>query len=627
MVSIIMQRRRDLVVAKSLKGEKVLKLCARCRHNKTKCDAVATRPYPCTFCAKKNLVCVLDTTQPSKRNYDLAERLVSDVQDLHRKLDAIVDKKTRLVQQLLQQSVPTESPVSVDLNVLDSPGQTSDNEAIYIDPIPTLSLSDSFTIHLNLTSEPWTVSYTRAEALFHNFEQNFRGYLPILPKSFFQKNLHDVHRESDLLFWSIVVTSLLNQSPQEYFQLALHVQNLVVVNCWFNTPRSLYSLVALLILTTWPLPDERSLKIQDNIAIKYISLMKNLSLQFGLHKLNFIDEFSKKTNMEVDNKSGINNMIRERIYKYVNINSNYWLVFLGLSNSSYNGSHQDYIINKAANKDIFDKASFKEKDNFINSLLKVSLIQLKMNENMNDLLENPSKVGKLIHLNMFEKILNSYNSKDVSPLVDNDLIALSVEFSKLQLYIYYFSTVDITLSEYRCVIYRTVICCKKILDLFEGHFTGITNFNQVPIHYRFSVELASLVLMDIHSCPLLNSVEDYLHVKQQFLRSYSILTKDSQWSYLNSKLFKIIHKYDECDRAKLMSVRSKNGSFFLINKMSNYLVSGLHYEVIWHIYQTEKMESVVDFLDIKWDIFGLKENSAEHQRIINYISGSGSIFK
>lgn len=635
MVSIIMQKRRNLVVPKSLvKGERVLRLCTRCRNKKTKCDAVSTRPYPCTYCAKKNLVCVLDITHTSKRSHDLTERLICDVQDLHRRLDLVVSRKAKLVEQFLQKKAnqvasPATPPVVQIQTVLNSPDQhPKDPVSIYIDPIPTLCLSESFSIHSNQTSVPWSLSHERAKQLFTNFENNFSSHLPVLPKSFFVKNLHDVHAESDLLFWSIIVTSLINSgSSKEYFQLAVHVQNLVVVNCWFNTPRSLYSLVALLILTTWPLPDDHASKIQDSISVKYISLMKSLSLQFGLHKLNFIDEFSKKTNMEVDEEDEVNKTIRERIYKFVTINANYWLVYLGLSNSNYNGFHQDYIINQAANIDIFKKEDFSEKDNFINSLLKVSLVQLRMNESMIDLMENPSKISKLIHLNMFENILNDY-AQEASPLMKDNLIALSLEYSKLQLFIYYFSQVDITLKEYKHVLYRTVSCCRRILDLFEALFAEVKNFYQVPIYFRFSIELAALTLLDIHSCPLLESIEEYRTVKRMFLQSYMILTKfnSPEWSQLSKKLFKIIAKYDSCDRAKLLQVKSHNNSFFLINRMTNYLVSGLHYELIWHIYQTEKMESEVSFNDIDWTPFGLNKEISNHRNIIDYITHSGSIF-
>lgn len=634
MVSIVMQKRHNLVVPKSLvKGERVLRLCIRCRNKKIRCDANATRPNPCSYCAKKSLVCALDVTHVSKRPYDLTERLVRDVEDLQDRLDLLVSRKAKLVQQVLQKrsepvavpSTPSTPRVNQIQAVLDSPEHSpSVPESVYIDPIPTLCLSESFSIHSDQTSVPWTLSYDRAKELFSNFEQNFSHHLPVLPRSFFLKNLHAIHAESDLLFWAIIVTSLLNKgTPEEYFQLAAHVQNLVVVNCWFNTPRSLYSLVALLILTTWTLPDDRASKIQDSVSVKYISLMTSMSLQFGLHRLNFLDEFSKKTNMEIDEEDEVNKNIRERIHKFVTINSNYWLVHLGLSNSNYNGFHQDYIINKAANTDIFIKEEFSENDNFINSLLKVSFVLLRMNESMIYLMEHPSTISKQIHLNMFEKILNEYAAED-SPLVEDPFIALSLEYSKLQLYIYYFSNVDITLIEYKQVLYRTVDCCLRILDLFEKQFADITNFHQVPIYYRFSIELAALTLLDLHSCPLLNSVEDYDNVRRLFLKSHKFLTKwdNPAWAHLNKKLFKIIDKYVSCDRAKILSVRSQSNSFFLINRMSNYLVSGLHYELIWYIYQIEKIDTDIGLDEIDWSRFGLNKDLPSHRAIIGYIMTS-----
>lgn len=629
MALIIMQRRRTLVVPKSVvKGERVLKLCIRCRHNKTKCDAAATSPHPCTYCLKKNLDCQLDVTKQSRREYDFTERLVAEVQELHDRLDRVVAKKATLVQQVLQQQglpSPQTPPMAQLQAVLELP--RPDTAPIYIDPIPTLSLSDSFTIHANHVADPCTMSVARAAALFRVFEDQYRAYLPVLPRSFFRKPLHEIHHESNLLFWAIIVTAMLTEgSAHEYAALASHVQDLVVVNCWFNTPRSLYSLVALLILTTWPLPDTRSLQIQDSMCVKYISLMKSLAHQFGLHKLNFIEEFSKKTDIDIDQKADVNNTIRERIYKYVNINSNYWLVFLGLSTSNYSGFQQDYIINRAANFDIFKKDNFSPKDNFINSLLKVSLLQLKINENMNDLVANPSHVSKLIHLNMFEQILNGHCAEG-SPLVDDDgLLSLSVEYSKLQLFINYFSEVDISIDEYKEVIYRTLQCCRRILDLFQMHFGHSRNFSLVPIHYRFGVELAALVLLEVHSSPLLCAVEHYLDVKNEFLRAYLILTNNgnSDWDTLNKRLLMIIQKYDACDTKKLLQVKNKTGSFFLIKKMGNYLVSGLHYEMMWNIYQTQTDESNFD-KEINWEIYGLNKTNGDHQRIIEYVSNFGSI--
>ncbi|EEQ40673.1 Fungal Zn(2)-Cys(6) binuclear cluster domain family protein [Clavispora lusitaniae] len=636
---LTMQRRRDLVVPKSLKkGNRVLKSCTRCRSSKIRCDAMLTQPWPCTFCSKRSFVCMLDVSQPAKREYDVTERLVADVRDLHHRLDRLVLKKTRLVQQLLSrqggvntrrmpQATPQTPPVAQIQTILQSPHEKSPSDTIYIDPIPTLALEGSFTIHSDQKSQPLSLSHARVSELFENFNQNFRHHLPVLPESFFHKDLQQIHRESDLLFWVIVATSFLNQKESTiYLQLVPHVRNLVVVNCWFNTPRSVYSLVALLILTTWPLPNGEASKIQDDICVKYVSLMKSLALQFGLHKPSFLSEFSKKTSMSMDATEDENRQIRERIYKYVNINSNYWLVYLGLSNSNYNGFQMDYITDKAANVDIFNREKFSPEDNFTNSLLKVSLLQSKMNENMSDLLHSPSHVSKLIHLHMFEKILNAYKA-ETSPFLQDDLLCMSVEYSKLHLYIYYLSNVDITLSEYKDVIYQALNCCKRILTLFETNFSTIENFYQVPIHYRFAIELSSLLLLSIHSSPLLNSINDYLEVKADFARAYTLLkkTNEKNWARVNGKLFKVIEKFDACDKRSLLAIKNQHKSFFLINKMTSYLVSSLSYEMIWDIYQMEKSEKSSDSLQIDWEIYGLDCENMEHKQIMDYLMTAKSI--
>lgn len=635
MVSMVMQRRNVTVPKAVAKGSRLLKLCARCRESKIRCDAMLTRPRPCTCCAKRSHACVLDVSAPTRREYDVTERLVNDVGDLHRRLERIVTQKTRLVQQLLAHGTrprpprraAATPPVSHIQAVLQSPGEPRPEENIYIDPIPTVCVGNTFTIHSDQRSPPWSVSLERARALFDNFNRCFRRHLPVLPESFFRKDLHAVHRDSDVLFWVIVTTSLLNaRDPSDYFRLVPHVRNLVVVNCWFRTPRCVYSLVALLILTTWPLPNGDALRIQDNVSVKYISLIKSLALQYGLHKPNFLNEFSKKTSMSMDATEAENMRIRERIYKYVNINSNYWLVFLGLSNPNYNGFQLDYVTAKAANVDLFHKADFSPEDNFINSLLKISLVQLKMNENMGDLIHNPNHVSKLIHLNMFEMILDSYLAPD-SPLLHDGLLQLSVEYSKLHLYIYSLSDVDLSLPEYKTVVHKTIVCCKSLLSLFESHFYDIDNFHQVPIHYRFGIELATLFLLKASSCPLLDSIDQYVEVKHEFARAYNILTKNdnSDWSRVHSKLFKIIEKYDACDKLSLLKVKDQQKSFFLINKMTNYLVSSLHYEMIWDIYQTEKLVNKPKVSEPNWATYGLDINNHHHQMIVDYITTLGSV--
>lgn len=632
------------------KGVKLLKSCRCCRANKTVCDAGKRSPLPCSYCAKRNLDCQFDVAKPANRDFDNIGDIIRLVEEMKCKLGEVVARKelilSKLVEKQLRQlqiqnksvihtklaneSVHNNKIVSVKTpniheiqSALFSPSLVLDQEKLCIDPIPTRSHSDSFTIHSDLMSKPHTISKEKAQDLFKKFQLEYCDFLPVLPESFFDLDLHHIYKESDLLFWTIIVTTYITHAPsEEYHMLAAHVQNLVVVNCWFNTPRLLYSLVAVLILTSWPLPNKAQYNIQDNIAIKYSSLMKSLALQFGLHKLKFIDEFSKKTNVIIDASKDVNNLICERIYKYVNINSNYWLVYLGLSNSNYNGFHQDYIINKAANFDLFKKEKFTDRDNFINSLLKISLIQLKMNQSMSDFLANPHKVGKLIHLNMFEQILTGYLGED-SPLYKHDLITLSVEFSKLQLYVYYLSESDISILEYKNLIMRTVYCCENIVGIFETRFGEKRAFQLIPVHFRFSIELAALVLLQIYSSPLLSTIENYIHTKKLFQRAHHQIEGGVNDKSLIKVLRICIDKVDKCNKTPFWAHKSVSRNFFLIDKMAKYLISASYYELLWQVYECE-CHCTGD--EIRWETFMLNKENKEDQKIIQYFLASKSIF-
>lgn len=637
------KKKLDLKAA-SEKGARLLKSCRCCRSNKTVCDAVKRSPHPCSYCAKRNLTCQFDVAQPANRDFEATGVIVRQVQELKRLLEEVVarkehvlgklvEKKLRQMQEqnklalLANKSGQSEKVVSVTSpsvleiqSALFSPSLDPDLEKLLIDPIPTRSHPDSFTIHSDLMSKPYTISKERAQTLFKKFQLEYCDFLPVLPESFFELDLHQIYKESDLLFWTIIVTTHITHAlSEDYHMLAAHVQNLVVVNCWFNTPRLLYSLVAILILTSWPLPNKALYNIHDNIAIKYSSLMKSLALQFGLHKLKFIDEFSKKTNVIMDASKDVNNLICERIYKYVNINSNYWLVYLGLSNSNYNGFNQDYMLDKAANFDLFKKTEFSDRDNFINSLLKISQIQLKMNESMSDFLANPHRVGKLIHLNMFEQILMGYLGDD-SPLYNHDLITLSVEFSKLQLYVYYFSESDITIAEYKKLIMRALSCCEHIVDIFEKRFGNKKAFQLIPVHFRFSIELATLVLLQLYSSPLLSSVENYITTKKLFQRAYAQIEAGANDSGLSKVLRICINKVDKCNKT---SFWAQKPDFFLIDKMAKYLVSASYYELLWQVYECERH---VIHDEIKWGLFGLNRENREDQKVIEYFLDSKSIF-
>jgi hypothetical protein len=643
---------------------KVLKSCIRCRLHKTKCDAIKTNPLACTHCSKKNINCTLDViTKPPERNNDLIEKLSMDVISLKQSLDSLIFRKNEMVKLLIERSTSIQNistrplikrsyksitpPISLIQSCVSTPQSTP--------PSPPLAVDYEFTFSTsaNSSSPGFKISVEESYALFTNYESNFNLFLPIFPEEFFSTiNLVLFENENPLLFWCIILTSYLNypdeKSSKSYKILSQHVKSLVVQNCWFETPRSIYLISALLVLTTWPLPNNHS-KVADNISIKYLSMMKNLLYQFGLHKLEFINEFSHKTKISFTQEVNLDNLIRERIYKFTNINSNYWLINLGLAND--NNNNQDYILNKSSNIDIFNK-SIDTNDYYINSLLKISQVQSKLNDNMNDLINNNSNnesilllpnqinTSKLINLNMFETILDDLkkvliDDENIDKSINdhNIFIKISIEYSKLQLFIYSLSHINVSIDDYRGFVFKIVNCCFKILDLFQIKFKDLSSINQLPIHYKFPIELSTLVLLRVFKSPLLNSVNEYRIVKDKFNQFYKNIllcdSKNGDWNSFNARFLNIINKFNNIDNSFIMKqMNYENGesetcnSFFLINRMKSYLVSSLSYELIWLIYSNEKLNSNDKIID--WKVFGIDKDVDSH--LVEYLVSNESIF-
>ncbi|EMG46411.1 SEF1 Transcriptional regulatory protein SEF1 [Candida maltosa Xu316] len=658
MSSIPIKNRLKLIIPQPPKGGKILKTCTRCRQHKTKCDAIDTNPLPCSHCLKKNLDCTLDyitKTGGRTKSLDILEKLSYEVTDLKEVLNNIINRRNELINSLIKSgkeiqhtSKNNKSLPSPPKLIESSPNEDDDETKTLTPPVAEIQSCLStpvtspettpldinyelphndtkFIIQCNKQYDPVILTHKQAALFFTNYEEHFNHYLPIFPDEFFTSlSLNEFYKENELLFWSIILTSLLNKKElyKEYQNLSEHIKYLVVKKCWLNTPRSVYVISSLLILTTWPLPNYKN-NIEDNLSVKFISTMKSLSYQFGLHKLDFIEEFSHKTKMNISQEINLNNLIRERIYKFVNIISNYWMINLGISNNNYNGFTQDYIINKSANIEFYQMDDLNQSDQYINAMLKISMIQSKLNENMNNLINNnnesilllPNQVNTstLINFNMFEIIINDLQ-KTLSEFENSrhaNLIKISIYYSKLQLFIYSMSKSDISLIEYKNYLHKLLNVCFDIIRLVESMKN--TGCQTLPIFYKFPIELTVLIMLRVFKSPLLETVNDYQLIKANFQKIYGFLIDDTNWLFLNLKISKIIQKFNNLDNMFLLKLQK--GSFFLINRMKNYLVGSLNFELIWSIYENQKNR----YHDRQLDL------SIYNPDIINYLELNESI--
>ncbi|CAH6722543.1 hypothetical protein CLIB1444_10S00826 [[Candida] jaroonii] len=582
--------------------KKILKSCTRCRKHKTKCDASKRHPLPCSHCSKRDLECSLDIVNavPNRIDSQIIESLNDEVNSLKLTVDNLITKKNKLINTIIMKN-PSISEIQKCIEYpIDEYDEINDNDNDNND--------DDFTITYN--NKTISISLNDSEMYFMNYKNNYHHFLPIFPDNFFELPINEIFKESELLFWCIILTSSINLNNKLYKRLSKYVKQKVVDTCWFKTPRSVYVLSSLLILTTWPIINNNNRKINDDLSIKYLSLMKNLSLQLGLHRLEFINEFSHKTNLIISKESDLNNLIRERIYKFITINLNYWLINLGLLYLNFNGNQEDYIINKSNN---FNFSTLENDDKYINSLLKISLIQQRLNENLND----SDITTKSINLNMFEVILSDFKKniatinfdEKTDSITNKDFINLSIEFSKVQLFSYSFDKqLNLNLNDYKKNIYKTLNSCFLIVSILQKVNFKLININSLPVHYKFMIEFVSLILLRIYYSPLLN-IEDYEKIKTNFSQLYQILKTNIDANY---KIIKIIEKFNTLFSKNLLSLMNFNKNYYLINKFNNYQNSNIIYEIIWLIYIFENNKS--DDTNLNWQQIGLKD-----ENLINYL--------
>lgn len=541
------------MIMKIQKPTKTLKTCKNCRKHKVKCDSIIRLPLQCTYCKKKNLQCQLDIVNaiPIRLDTEVIESLHHDINDLKQCVNDLISRKTYLLDVIAQQNISVYE-IQRYIDVPESIAPVVLNDYVPQDEFVVSNGPDKISINAKT-----------AHILFKNYQTNYHHLLPILPSQFYQLDLEDIYTNHTLLFWCIIVTSSLNVNPVLNQKLIPFIKALIVKNCWLTTPRSVYILASLLILTTWPIND-------DDLSIKILSLAKNLALQLGLHRLEFINEFSHSTNVTLSQDPNLNNLIRERLYKFVTINTNYWLVNKGLLYLNFNGYEEDYIINKATQaKSMPDSLMPNNPDDvYINTLLKISLIQQRINENLNC----TNRTTKLINFNMFEVIL-----KDLSKSISDPKMKLSIEYSKLQLYSYGLQkNLQLSLYEYKVIIHKCIKCCYDIISLFDNFDLSPDCW---PVHYLFIVDFTALIMLRCYFSPLLDTVKDYQTLKTQFNKIYKLLLMSKL-----KRVLRIIETFNDIFTSNLHQLVGFTRSFYLITKFNDFQNCNIQYEIIWLIY-------------------------------------------
>lgn len=172
----------------------------------------------------------------------------------------------------------------------------------------------------------------KANELHKRFLEDYLPFLPIMTSN----SASELYSQSQLLFWTVCLTACLSDSdPTLYNKLASLIKQLAIETCWIRTPRSTHIVQSLLILSIWPLPNQ---KVLDDCSYRFVGLAKNLGFQLGLHRGKFISEFSR-TQVSLVNAE----KWRTRTWLFVFFCEQLWASILGLPPSI----QTDYLVENA----------------------------------------------------------------------------------------------------------------------------------------------------------------------------------------------------------------------------------------------------------------------------------------
>lgn len=300
--------------------------CTFCRQHKIKCNASDNYPNPCERCKKMGLKCEIDPEFRPRKGSQI-QSLKLDVDELKAKIEMLTKNESLLTQALnqhnlnhasQQQQLPgSQSQQQHPPNPQRALSYTSANSSPQVafsnaSPIPSVtSIQQNAPLtHENSDNSPYalntpenieelqpisefilgdvTLPLNRANELHDKFMTTHLPFLPII----ISRSATELYHKSQLLFWAVILTASLSEpEPKLYMSLASLIKQLAIETCWIKTPRSTHVIQALIILSIWPLPNE---KVLDDCSYRFVGLAKNLSLQLGLHRGGeFIQEFSR----------------------------------------------------------------------------------------------------------------------------------------------------------------------------------------------------------------------------------------------------------------------------------------------------------------------------------------------
>lgn len=419
------------------------------------------------------------------------------------------------------------------------------------------------------------VSMNKVEELHKTFVTKYLPYFPIM----MTESVTELHSRSKLLFWTVMLTACLSDpDPELYNSLASLIKQLAIETCWIRTPRSTHISQALLILCTWPLPNQ---KVLDDCSYRFVGLAKSLSFQLGLHRGKFMSEFTRTQTLMPDAEKW-----RTRTWLGIFFAEQCWSSILGLPSSF----QTDYIIENARlGKD-------EELPLFFRQLICLAHFQAKLssligsNISSQDGLLEASERGGILAVMQCELVdLNSTLKFDTHPFVE-------IYYLYMKLMIFCFAFLPGTpidnqknyVNEACLVAIRIITLLTKILE--KQQLIGL------PIYVRHSATYAAFILFKIYSTLYLPN--KFVDSARQSIVTLHGLYRNQLTAWETSVENDISRTVSVLE--KLNFVLVTHSEIFLeedgvISRMRSHLTATLFYDLVYCIHEARRRQNDVAY--------------------------------
>lgn len=586
-------------------GHRPVTSCTFCRQHKIKCNANDNYPNPCTRCFRLNLKCEIDPDFRPKKGSQILS-LKSDVDELKSKIELLTKNESLLTQALNQHTMlqaknsqtinnninppnMMNSPNNINTNnhnnhimspLNSTPSFSPINDALdsNLQPVPQILKENSDNSpHDSLSQKDLPkidefilgdvkLTLEKANTLHDNFMKRFLPYLPII----YSRSATELFHRSQLLFWTVILTASLNEpEPTLYMSLASLIKQLAIETCWLKTPRSTHVIQALIILSIWPLPNE---KVLDDCSYRFIGLAKNLALQLGLHRGGgFIKEFSRTQVPDAETW-------RTRSWLAIFFCDQFWSSVLGLPPAI---NSTDYLLENAR----IDQSLPKD----FRCLISLSIFQSKLINVMGVSVTRPDGLlepsNRAASLNILDRELERLKFK--LNIVEGSGIEMYHLYVKLMICCFAFLP-GTPIEDQVKYVSSAYLSATRIITIASKMIGDQMTLIELPIYLRQAITYSVLMLFRLHLSRYL--IDRYVDSARQSIVTVHRLLRNtlSSWKDLKNDISRtakalenlniVIYTYPD-----IFLNNESEGS--IITRMRSHLTASLFYDLIWCVHE------------------------------------------